>query len=112
MFLFFFSSRRRHTRCLSDWSSDVCSSDLAAGTLIVHDPSTLRTTEYRLESIGKEETPLGPRGMALATRDKTALLDELLPKNDAEAAAARAAHLRAITLGGPAAARAVGAKLA
>src|SRR5205814_5527993 len=25
----FFSSRRRHTRCLSDWSSDVCSSDLA-----------------------------------------------------------------------------------
>src|SRR5262245_63211412 len=28
---FFFSSRRRHTRCLSDWSSDVCSSDLAGG---------------------------------------------------------------------------------
>src|SRR5471030_1986962 len=27
---FFFSSRRRHTRCLSDWSSDVCSSDLLA----------------------------------------------------------------------------------
>src|SRR5262245_62436464 len=27
---FFFSSRRRHTRCLSDWSSDVCSSDLNA----------------------------------------------------------------------------------
>src|SRR6266496_1172275 len=28
--LFFFSSRRRHTRSLRDWSSDVCSSDLAA----------------------------------------------------------------------------------
>src|SRR5215211_8243031 len=26
---FFFSSRRRHTRSLCDWSSDVCSSDLA-----------------------------------------------------------------------------------
>src|SRR5690349_4402691 len=25
---FFFSSRRRHTRSLRDWSSDVCSSDL------------------------------------------------------------------------------------
>src|ERR1035438_10056623 len=25
---FFLSRRRRHTRCLSDWSSDVCSSDL------------------------------------------------------------------------------------
>src|SRR5437588_5177598 len=27
-FVFFFSSRRRHTRSLCDWSSDVCSSDL------------------------------------------------------------------------------------
>src|SRR5207245_4362877 len=26
---FFFSSRRRHTRCYRDWSSDVCSSDLS-----------------------------------------------------------------------------------
>src|SRR6266850_4472387 len=26
---FFFSSRRRHTRLQGDWSSDVCSSDLA-----------------------------------------------------------------------------------
>src|ERR1017187_1751551 len=26
--LFFFSSRRRHTRYIGDWSSDVCSSDL------------------------------------------------------------------------------------
>src|SRR2546429_8958145 len=28
LFVFFFSSRRRHTRCSRDWSSDVCSSDL------------------------------------------------------------------------------------
>src|SRR5437660_8544001 len=28
-FFFFFSSRRRHTRWPRDWSSDVCSSDLA-----------------------------------------------------------------------------------
>src|SRR5580765_6196066 len=28
--VFFFSSRRRHTRWTGDWSSDVCSSDLAA----------------------------------------------------------------------------------
>src|SRR6266516_5178464 len=27
--IFFFSSRRRHTRSYGDWSSDVCSSDLA-----------------------------------------------------------------------------------
>src|SRR5438876_5619960 len=30
MNVFFFSSRRRHTRWTGDWSSDVCSSDLAA----------------------------------------------------------------------------------
>src|SRR5690606_40023692 len=30
--VFFFSSRRRHTRFSRDWSSDVCSSDLAAMT--------------------------------------------------------------------------------
>src|SRR5437764_2398839 len=29
-FFFFFSSRRRHTRYIGDWSSDVCSSDLRA----------------------------------------------------------------------------------
>src|SRR5207245_8683776 len=28
LIFFFFSSRRRHTRCYRDWSSDVCSSDL------------------------------------------------------------------------------------
>src|SRR5688572_33325630 len=30
--LFFFSSRRRHTRFDCDWSSDVCSSDLSLPT--------------------------------------------------------------------------------
>src|SRR5438093_13016392 len=31
---FFFSSRRRHTRLVSDWSSDVCSSDLVTIAMI------------------------------------------------------------------------------
>src|SRR5437868_14685527 len=30
--VFFFSSRRRHTRSKRDWSSDVCSSDLQASS--------------------------------------------------------------------------------
>src|SRR5690349_23169586 len=30
--IFFFSSRRRHTRSLRDWNSDVCSSDLFVDT--------------------------------------------------------------------------------
>src|SRR5205814_6784930 len=39
----FFSSRRRHTRCLSDWSSDVCSSDLAAQRDLVDKQAALAT---------------------------------------------------------------------
>src|SRR5947207_9522816 len=39
---FFFSSRRRHTRSLCDWSSDVCSSDLDL-SLTQGLPSTWRT---------------------------------------------------------------------
>src|SRR5207245_7814414 len=44
----FFSSRRRHTRCYRDWSSDVCSSDLpasCAGSVIIeHTADNLGTT--------------------------------------------------------------------
>src|SRR6266542_5546111 len=35
MIFFFFSSRRRHTRCYRDWSSDVCSSDLTKGPAVM-----------------------------------------------------------------------------
>src|SRR5699024_12128880 len=37
LMLFFFSSRRRHTRSKRDWSSDVCSSDLPG--IRRHDPN-------------------------------------------------------------------------
>src|SRR6266567_4973329 len=37
-FFFFFSSRRRHTRFDCDWSSDVCSSDLAAIGEVTENP--------------------------------------------------------------------------
>src|SRR5439155_14307517 len=36
--IFFFSSRRRHTRWPRDWSSDVCSSDLLSGILAAKIP--------------------------------------------------------------------------
>src|SRR5690606_39977451 len=38
--LFFFSSRRRHTRFSRDWSSDVCSSDLVASVFGRQLPNT------------------------------------------------------------------------
>src|SRR5205809_6651509 len=34
----FYSSRRRHTRCSRDWSSDVCSSDLSHPTAVAAAP--------------------------------------------------------------------------
>src|SRR5207245_5979702 len=40
VFLFFFSSRRRHTRCYRDWSSDVCSSDLEGQLRCTQCPAT------------------------------------------------------------------------
>src|SRR5215471_4048993 len=45
---FFFSSRRRHTRSLRDWSSDVCSSDLAYGM------------RKALRELGRPRTSAGP----------------------------------------------------
>src|SRR5947199_1610470 len=52
--LFLFSSRRRHTRCLSDWSSDVCSSDLEDDACQVLDasssPTRTSTTSARCTS--------------------------------------------------------------
>src|SRR6266446_9483452 len=40
-YIFFFSSRRRHTRLQGDWSSDVCSSDLV---MIVHNETATGVT--------------------------------------------------------------------
>src|SRR5206468_10118678 len=57
---FFFSSRRRHTRSDRDWSSDVCSSDLAAVPCICKAKMLARQTEthyvfsvYRVERRNK-----------------------------------------------------------
>src|SRR5260221_10620037 len=44
--LFFFSSRRRHTRSLCDWSSDVCSSD---HTVISYAVFCLKSEEHTSE---------------------------------------------------------------
>src|SRR5262245_41975401 len=64
LLFFFFSSRRRHTRCLSDWSSDVCSSDLLNDDAIARTSFalmlTLRGTPflYNGEEIGMSDYQL------------------------------------------------------
>src|SRR5690625_7776915 len=44
--LFFFSSRRRHTRWPRDWSSDVCSSDLRMNVLAIDDIGLQRGAKW------------------------------------------------------------------
>src|SRR2546429_5814985 len=63
-YLFFFSSRRRHTRCSRDWSSDVCSSDL----VVVHRATNRRagygelaTAAAKLPVPKREELKLKPK---------------------------------------------------
>src|SRR5436189_5356219 len=66
--IFFFSSRRRHTRYIGDWSSDVCSSDLdplerppdQPRYVHLRDPHLLRDLGLRqpLEEAQVEDQPL------------------------------------------------------
>ncbi len=85
--------------------------DEAAGTLILHDPQSLRTTEYLLDKIGEDEAPLGPKGMVIVPRDQAALLDELLIPADVDAMTAMESYNRAGYMSDPAAAREVVLKL-
>src|SRR6267142_7192631 len=92
-FLFFFSSRRRHTRLTCDWSSDVCSSDLLnvpeqlepvhLGHLDVHDDDVrLKPAEQierrppvlgRLDGVARlQQHPQGLAGTELVVDDQDA----------------------------------------
>src|SRR5699024_11451988 len=48
---FFFSSRRRHTRSKRDWSSDVCSSDLA---IMTEEKNIMETLYEKLDENSKK----------------------------------------------------------
>src|SRR5207249_6099883 len=55
---FFFSSRRRHTRSKRDWSSDVCSSDLAEESLVTEQTGRLRDWLIAKARVGGRLTAL------------------------------------------------------
>src|SRR4030042_4783537 len=66
--LFFFSSRRRHTRCNRDWSSDVCSSDLER---------TMKPISQLAKELGLKDDEVLPMGRQLGRVDYVKVLERL-----------------------------------
>src|SRR5690625_5533766 len=69
--VFFFSSRRRHTRWPRDWSSDVCSSDLGPVRARGGDADPARCTA-RLRSVPVRR---GGGGAAVLRRDRKSVVE-------------------------------------
>src|SRR2546422_11040232 len=64
-YFFFFSSRRRHTRCSRDWSSDVCSSDLAGdpdAVELVREAGDGNVVPRDIDGDGLDEKPVAQGG--------------------------------------------------
>src|SRR5690348_17466601 len=73
--MFFFSSRRRHTRWTGDWSSDVCSSDLG---IDIDGEGRVRSVVTSDGTVPADVVVLG-----LGVRPNTALADQAgLPLGD------------------------------
>src|SRR5690606_40585917 len=70
---FFFSSRRRHTRFSRDWSSDVCSSDLAKAPEAAQ---AMGVTSKVLEDLGIVDETI-PEPLGGAHRNMDAMADKL-----------------------------------
>src|SRR2546429_2630924 len=66
--MIFFSSRRRHTRCSRDWSSDVCSSDQKAFCLLSGPQAALyqKTVDELERAIAGLTQGIERRGLVLA----------------------------------------------
>src|SRR5207248_8821069 len=62
--LYFFSSRRRHTRSYGDWSSDVCSSDLTPPPECSRRPPTRERCAHRDEACPSTPPPPDSRNPA------------------------------------------------
>src|SRR5215211_8794346 len=95
MFFFFFSSRRRHTRSLCDWSSDVCSSDLvnvitgpgSTGAALVDHPGVDKIAFTGSTAVGREIGEKAGRSLKRVTLELGGKSPNIvLPDADIEAA--------------------------
>src|SRR2546427_3685849 len=79
--VFFFSSRRRHTRFDCDWSSDVCSSDLLCHSSLLLHAQSQASPQTKERQIGAQE----PLRTAKASRvDRAPKLDGTLDDRSEE----------------------------
>src|SRR5207253_7661560 len=85
--VFFFSSRRRHTRWPRDWSSDVCSSDLIAG-------GGMLATSVGGVAVSTKEASMPPPAMPSAAGTDCALISRQLLACSAVAAKVRSEERR------------------
>src|SRR4051812_49479349 len=84
-FFFFFSSRRRHTRLTCDWSSDVCSSDLAQRAQLLEPAARVDVLLHELfggersrrRGCDQHRDEADPRNHAKPSRKKRAFWHEL-----------------------------------
>src|SRR6266446_3671579 len=78
---FFFSSRRRHTRLQGDWSSDVCSSDLARGPRgrVEVSRSAGGALETRLERAGHSQGRWAQRPPCAASSGRGGGVETVVP---------------------------------
>src|SRR4051812_50139405 len=63
--VFFFSSRRRHTRLTCDWSSDVCSSDLPSRATAILRSSVSESAAFLIK-VATQDSDTELRKMAVA----------------------------------------------
>src|SRR3712207_8354100 len=80
-FVFFFSSRRRHTRYWRDWSSDVCSSDLESlfqlGVLSFEQGRPKEAEAFMKRRLALAETSGDPDWIADAKEDLETLYEKI-----------------------------------
>src|SRR5882762_10639311 len=83
--MFFFSSRRRHTRFKCDWSSDVCSSDLSVplrgaeeAELVAFRPANGGQEHYAILIGSKGAAQLAPPGPVLTRLHSECFTGDLL----------------------------------
>ena len=76
--LFFFSSRSRHTRFTSDWSSDVCSSDLLDLALWDIKGQALNRPLFEILGGSRKNIPAYAGGIALGWQEPAALAEEAM----------------------------------